>query len=210
MTTYFTADPHFGHERIIELCDRPFSSVGHMNDQLVRRFNSVPDRTRLVILGDTCMGKLEYSLPVLSRLEYEEILLVPGNHDRWSNAYHHKGTPEEQAEKRATWRERYNDVDSRIRTFEDFTPSFWFADDLGLGGEFEKTLFSHYPYDGDSHGEDRYAHLRAADDGFVMVHGHVHGEWHTKGRQVNVGVDVRDFTPVSEMDLALEVKELSS
>ena len=41
MTTYFTADQHFGHQNIIGYCDRPFHSVGEMNAVLVANWNAV-------------------------------------------------------------------------------------------------------------------------------------------------------------------------
>lgn len=32
MGLYLLSDTHFGHERIIEFCDRPFESVREMNE----------------------------------------------------------------------------------------------------------------------------------------------------------------------------------
>ena len=37
MTTWYTADPHFGHRNIIDLCGRPFADVDEMNDAIVYR-----------------------------------------------------------------------------------------------------------------------------------------------------------------------------
>jgi calcineurin-like phosphoesterase family protein len=31
-----------------------------------------------------------------------------------------------------------------------------------------------------------------------LVHGHVHGSWQVSGRQVNVGVDVWDWRPITD------------
>lgn len=39
--TFFTSDTHFGHANIINLCNRPFKDVNHMNDMLVENWNSV-------------------------------------------------------------------------------------------------------------------------------------------------------------------------
>jgi calcineurin-like phosphoesterase family protein len=33
------------------------------------------------------------------------------------------------------------------------------------------------------------------------VHGHVHTSWRLNGRQLNVGVDVNDYAPISEDDV---------
>lgn len=72
----------------------------------------------------------------------------------------------------------------------------------------DAALFSHFPYAGDSHGEDRYVELRPDDWGQPIIHGHVHTDWHVNGRQFNVGVDVNDFTPVSEETLIDWVRSL--
>ena len=37
---YFTADTHFFHSNIINLCDRPFKNVDEMNKVLIRNWNS--------------------------------------------------------------------------------------------------------------------------------------------------------------------------
>ena len=42
--TYWTSDWHWGHDRIRELCGRPFGSVGEMNRVLLERVNDVVTR----------------------------------------------------------------------------------------------------------------------------------------------------------------------
>jgi calcineurin-like phosphoesterase family protein len=85
------------------------------------------------------------------------------------------------------------------------------ADQLGFeeGHPLMEAYFSHYPYDGDSHGEDRYAHLRSSGyQNRPIIHGHVHTEWQIRGNQFNVGVDVNDFKPVHEDVLTDWVRSL--
>lgn len=213
MKTYFTADPHIGHVNMTragkDLCGRPFDSVDEMNEALLEGINSVVGaEDQLVILGDVCMGKLDDSLAVLSRIRAGQVFLIPGNHDRFSNAYHHKKGEGE----RTKYAARY-EVDDRFWAVPDKTPSAWRGHELGVGYDRKhplgKVWFSHYPYDGDSHGEDRYAHLRVSDAGRLpIIHGHVHTEWRVKGRQFNVGVDVNEFRPVGEEELADWVRSL--
>lgn len=211
MKTFFTSDPHFGHKRIIDLCNRPFNSISEMDWKMVYQINeTVSSSDRLVILGDLCMGELNKSLEVFAQIQAAEIVLVPGNHDRWSLAYHHKGTEDEQAAKRALFQSRYEEVRPNVIALTDWKPSVWSYGELTLSSHevLNKAVFSHYPYDGDSHGEDRHGFLRARDAGAPIIHGHVHGEWKTRGRQFNVGVDVNDFTPVSEEELAEWIETL--
>lgn len=75
-TIWFTADTHFGHVRTLELSKRPFSFVEEMDEELIRRWNSVvkPD-DEVYHLGD-------FGLPICqSRLNGATIYLVPGNYD---------------------------------------------------------------------------------------------------------------------------------
>lgn len=215
MTTYFSADTHIGHFNMTregkDLCGRPFDTVIEMNDGMISSFNEVlTKKDRLILLGDICMGKLDDSLMWLSYLNAGEIILVPGNHDKWSLGYHQKGDAEAQARRREEARVRY-EIDERFKAIPDTKPSVWFGHEFGF--EISHPLFdvpfSHYPYDGDSHGEDRYAFLRAQEFGKrPIIHGHVHTEWQIRGNQFNVGVDVNDFKPVHEDELVAWVKSL--
>jgi calcineurin-like phosphoesterase family protein len=42
----------------------------------------------------------------------------------------------------------------------------------------------------------RHAKYRPTDHGLWLLHGHVHEKWKSKGKMINVGVDVWDFYPV--------------
>lgn len=212
MKTFFTSDPHFGHVRIIDLCDRPFKTLDQMNETIIDNINdTVGSENRLVILGDIVMGKLDENLELLSRIEAVELILIPGNHDRWSSAYRHKGTSEEQKLKRRAAAQRYEDTRPSTWAVTDCTPSAWaiseFLPDYDEDSPLRRAWFSHYPYEGDSHGEDRHANLRVERGymrakGWPIIHGHVHEEWKIKDDQFNVGVDVNDFRPVHEDEIA--------
>jgi len=78
---YFTSDLHFGHDRIIEYCNRPFSSVHEMNKTLTNNWNSVvgPDDT-IIIAGDFCLAGKQMWGKYLNHLNGIKIL-VEGNHD---------------------------------------------------------------------------------------------------------------------------------
>lgn len=59
----------------------------------------------------------------------------------------------------------------------------------------------HFPY---TPADDRYPDKHPQDRGNWLLHGHVHQHWKRKGRQINVGVDVWGYTPVSKEQI-LEV-----
>lgn len=53
MNIFFTSDTHFGHNNIIKLSNRPFSSVEEMNEGLIERWNDVVGAEDIVYhLGD--------------------------------------------------------------------------------------------------------------------------------------------------------------
>lgn len=181
---YFTSDTHFGHQRIIDLCNRPFSTVDEMNEALIDNWNSVVNPADTVYhLGDFVMGPFVETMKLVDRLN-GLIYLVPGNHDRVSRAYPHR-TGEH------FWRDFdiYNEyeieiIGERVYGFR-------------LMNIPVPVNMSHYPYVGDSHNEDRFKELRPVDDGNWLLHGHVHNEWQVRDRMINVGVDVWNYTPIS-------------
>lgn len=204
MTDFFTADTHFCHARIIDLCARPFVGVDEMNETIVSNFNdrATADDT-IYILGDACMGNLDESLEYIALINARTVL-VPGNHDRPSRAYQRKG---DIAAKIKTARERYLEYFDEVLLEPATGASVWVAP-RPVQPDNTVLMMSHYPYEGDSHGEDRYAHLRSAQRGLPIIHGHVHTEWLHNKNQFNVGVDVNDFQLVSENEVLDWVKML--
>lgn len=93
MTTWFIADNHFGHTKIIEYSNRPFRSVDEMNDVMVERWNErVKPEDIVYHIGDFTLSNykgFEYYLNQLNGI----IFFVPGGHDnRWLNTYEARGS----------------------------------------------------------------------------------------------------------------------
>jgi len=184
---YFTSDTHFGHARIIELCNRPFRDIEHMDEVLINNWNdTVSPKDTVYHLGDVALGSWERWDGILTRLNGTKIL-VTGNHDRIFRS----------------------NKEGHIDRFRPLYES-WFSggveDDYSvtLGGHF--AVMSHFPYEGDSHDEDRYSGDRLQDAGIPLIHGHTHGTEHDtfskKGTPMfHVGVDAHDFRPVSETEI---------
>jgi calcineurin-like phosphoesterase family protein len=178
---WLTSDLHLGHENIIRYCDRPFADVAEMDAELVRRWNERVGPDDVVwVLGDVALGPIQRSLSLVAELAGDK-RLVSGNHDRcW---------PGNKRSER--WIERYREAGfSEIVTATEI--------DLGDGVVLPA---SHFPYQGDSHDEDRFVPFRPIDDGRWLLHGHVHERWKVEGRQINVGCDVWGYAPVEAATL---------
>lgn len=179
MTIYFTSDWHLGHKRIIELSYRPFATVEEMNEWLIESANrDATEHDTLIFNGDIAMGTIADTLPLFERVRARKVL-KPGNHDRCSPLYEgYQGMPPEKVARLiAEWSARYEDVGFTI------TDNNWFTSD-GV-----EAVLSHFPYDGDNYDHERYAAARPRDKGHWLIHGHTHGQWRQRGRQIDVGVD---------------------
>jgi calcineurin-like phosphoesterase family protein len=146
-----------------------------MNDAIVHNWNSfiAPEDT-VYHMGDAVMGSFAENVQILGRLN-GIITLIPGNHDRFSPAYHANPTA------RARFEQMY--LDQGIILGEEM-------ENIQIGDQW--VVLCHYPYT-----DERYPELCPVDNGSWLIHGHVHDEWQVNGRQINVGVDVWDYNPVS-------------
>lgn len=83
---FYISDLHFGHKNVLGFDNRPFTSVEEMNEELIRRWNSVvSDGDIVYVLGDMFWMKPNDAMPIIDRLN-GQIFLVKGNHDRWHDA----------------------------------------------------------------------------------------------------------------------------
>ena len=82
MTIWYTSDHHFGHENIIRLAKRPFSSLDEMHQVMVNRWNAVVKPDDIVWhLGDfTYKDKANAGYHILSKLNGKKQLII-GNHE---------------------------------------------------------------------------------------------------------------------------------
>jgi calcineurin-like phosphoesterase family protein len=169
MTTFYTADLHFGHTNIIDYCHRPFDDAAQMDEAIVSLWNDqVAWSDEVIVVGDLCMGKLADSLAMVELLN-GSILLIPGNHDRCHPMH-----------KKADASRRRYEADGVLQVSD--TTEIVHLDGYSV-------LVNHFPYEGDSQDVDRFAEWRVDDHGGWLLHGHVHDLWLQKGRQINVGID---------------------
>ena len=77
---WFTSDTHFGHDRSFIWGPRGFNSVEEMNEEIIRRWNSVISKDDIVYhLGDVMLGDNEKGIEYLKQLN-GNIYIALGNH----------------------------------------------------------------------------------------------------------------------------------
>jgi calcineurin-like phosphoesterase family protein len=186
--TFASSDHHFYHARIIFYSKRPYPDVETMNEMMVLEWNKVVGPTDLVYyLGDFSLAFRAVELYTKRLNGYK--ILVCGNHDFCHGAHKKSRNPENQK----IWTQKYID-------------NGWA--EVYTEGEIEipgvaNVNVNHMPYLEEGSGQDiRHARFRPRDDGKYLLCGHVHEKWAQRGKMINVGVDVRNFKPISFREIA--------
>ena len=80
--TFFTADNHFGHNGVISMCGRPFSSVAEMDNAMVDNWNAVVRMEDVVWhVGDFAHRMEQSAMKRVFQSLNGEKHLIAGNHD---------------------------------------------------------------------------------------------------------------------------------
>lgn len=180
---YFSSDHHFWHSNILKYQpNRLWHSVEEMNEGLIYNWNSVvqPEDT-IYCLGDFSFAGRSVEL-YSSRLNGNKKILF-GNHDPGYPANKHckkavkRGEPD-------YWKNFYEDhgweVLPLIHTLD--------LPEIGL------VNMCHFPYDNT---DQRYKEYWPKEDGKYILHGHTHSLIKLRDKNIHVGVDAWDCTPVS-------------
>lgn len=78
---FFTSDTHFGNEKILEHCKRPFKNVEKMNEALIENWNKTVSPTDYIYhLGDFGSDSLIDNQDIFNQLHGRKYL-IRGNHD---------------------------------------------------------------------------------------------------------------------------------
>ena len=84
MKNFFTSDPHYGHNNIIEYCNRPFKNSEEMDKCLIKNHNEVVTKDDTTIfVGDFSLRSnqhINYYQSIVRKLNGRKILIL-GNHD---------------------------------------------------------------------------------------------------------------------------------
>lgn len=184
---YFTADLHLGHKNILAYCNRPWATIEEHDEAILQNWrDTVKDGDLVYVLGDVVMGSIKKYTDRLRALPGEK-RLIAGNHDAvWSG--NHSSTDYRQAGK------------LRQAGFVSISQYDKIGNANFLGWDSnEEVLVSHFPSEGESvNGRpDRFIEYRPRDTGQIILCGHIHDQWVLRGNNINVGIDVWDYKPVS-------------
>lgn len=171
MSVWFTSDLHFGHRFVSGL--RGFDSAVDHDQHLIDRWTrNVSKNDQVWVLGDIAVSSPTSALEIIHSLPGVKHLIA-GNHDGCHPMHRdsHK------------WQPKY------LAAFASVQP---FARRRIDGAE---VLLSHFPYSKDRH-EARYMQYRLRDEGAWLLHGHTHGPERMEGREIHVGLDAWDMSPV--------------
>ncbi len=191
MSRWFTSDTHLLHAGIMK--HEPemrgdYADAHAMTAEVIAVHNSmVKPHDVVFLLGDAVMGPIAESLPMIALMNGQK-WLIPGNHDRV-----HPIMTKGRAAQEKRWATEYKKVFKGVLPLQYQTTV---SHDPRA-----RILMCHFPYEGDSHGEDRYTEYRPIDNGLPLVHGHVHSAWRTRGRQMNVGIDANNLRPTHEDEI---------
>jgi calcineurin-like phosphoesterase family protein len=168
---WFTADHHFFSSNIIKYCNRPFKTAKEMNETMIRRWNERVAHTDVVFI----LGDFCFASRGWQRNIMGRLnghkIMIRGNHDK-----------------------------SKVNDFPVVLESAL----MYIAGQ--RVVLSHYPYGVEiveGMREDRFLDRRPPEKGLWLIHGHCHEKWKIKvdTKEINVGVDVWDFYPVSKRTL---------
>lgn len=85
---WFASDHHFGHKRIVEFANRPFTSVEQMDEQMIAEHNEVVrPQDRVWFVGDFSFYEAKVTDNILRRMHGQKAL-IKGNHDHTKRMGH--------------------------------------------------------------------------------------------------------------------------
>lgn len=176
MTTWFTADTHFGHRLVSGL--RGFDDIAE-HDSTIRTnwASTIGENDTVWVLGDLAFDGWENRIELFGELPGHKHLVL-GNHDR-AHPLHSNG---------------YLHMHKFLKHFDTVQTVAQVATGAG------RAMLSHFPYNGD-HGEERFDEWRLRDAGRPLVHGHTHSServsYSDAGTlQINVALEAWELRPV--------------
>lgn len=186
---YFTSDLHFGHKNILKFCNRPFTDIKEMAQEMKQRWNDVVNPDDIIfVLGDFSWFTGRHEIWNCIKSLHGNIYIIPGNHDVIRGF------------------EISQENCDRIHVLSDIV-HVWIRDEFGrLPKSTVELCLSHYPLMTWSHRQSRCINLF----GHIHSDGRIHEDkfdlnlplW---SYQYDVGVDANEYRPVSLQEIIQKI-----
>lgn len=182
---FYTSDLHLGHAFVAKI--RGFANTDEHDRAILAGWRKVVQPgDQVMVLGDIAVSNPDRALALIAALPGTKHLIA-GNHDQCHPM--HRNAQAMQA--------KYLTAFATVQPF--------------ARRKYEKVdvLLSHFPYKQDHTDEPRHAQYRLPDLGELLVHGHTHSSvQRTSDRELHVGVDAWDFTPVPVSEIVAFVQDV--
>ena len=184
MAIFFTADTHFGHEKVMGYSNRPFANAAEMEAALLANWAAAlrSPKDKLYHLGDVAFGNVEAVTRIAGLIKKMpgEKFLIPGNHDSAQNL---KILEDEKAF--AILPPRYELDINGIALPDDVSPP------VKRGAKRLPIVLDHYPL----------MSWNRSGYGALHLHGHCHACVPETSQRLDVGVDAWNYAPASLEDV---------
>ena len=190
---YFTSDQHFGAQRTLELSRRPYKTVEEMNEDIIRKFNS------LVTKDDYCIHLGDFG-------DYDILKRLNGTHAIIFGNYEHEDVKKLGGDPKVLY-EKLAEVG-----FSSVTPHhivIRYKPDLEKRNLGDDARFTDY-------GVDKLYLTHKPEDcvkdnpRIFNLFGHIHGLQKVRKYGLNVGVDANHFYPVSFKDVKFYINAIKN
>lgn len=199
--TFFTSDWHYGHANIIRLCERPFKDIHEMHSTLIENYRkAVSPNDTVYFLGDICWNPKD--LPELLKQLPGYKVLIAGNHDKCFEQLHYANPG--QPWKGKDWMSYYREAGFQhisahdsvyVNSSRNWANSVW---------------LSHFPYADRNDTTQSYRKFRLnREKNKWLIHGHIHNKGFIKDNQINISVEMWDYSPV-HMSSIQQIIEVNS
>jgi len=173
---FFTSDTHFFHRSVISFCDRPYKNVEEMNYALIENWNKV------VGVDDIVFHLGDIALGGSNKKVSQVLNKLNGK------IYLVTGNHDYKILRTRYIRNRFEDI-SDLCVIK--------VTDLDALYGVQKLVLSHYPM----------CSWEAKERGSIQLFGHTHGSFKNHhNNQIEVGVDVQNYQPVSYNDVMIQIK----
>ena len=209
--TFFSADNHFGHTSILKHEDEKrrnahggrFTSIEKMDKYIIKQWNATVAPDDLVYcLGDLSL-KQSIMEAILPRLHGQKFLIV-GNHDPfYKRLTQCQGTKMHTEAIASALQAGFSEIHMEL-----------YIELSGIGA----VRLAHFPYLPaellPEYEQSHAAHWGKPHNEALLLHGHIHSQWQSKIEpgmppMINVGIDMWNMRPVSEVEIRQKFQEIS-